>query len=236
MELNTILITQARLGSKRLPKKVMLEISNKSLLEIHLERLKQAKEIDKIIVASTTNKSDELIYNNANTYVYNIPLFIIGDNLLPSTIHTENETHHIKRCNGIIKSYIDTSFCFIIPVYNYEKYIKKCLASIESQYYTNWRAIIIFDACTDNTMTVATDFIKEYMSTNEIDIIASKSPISYLLCFISSANVNSTSSLIASFIDLLDTFRNVEPTVNSMLLKNVLSNVLQLGRSIKDKN
>jgi spore coat polysaccharide biosynthesis protein SpsF (cytidylyltransferase family) len=65
MELNTILITQARLGSKRLPKKVMLEISNKSLLEIHLERLKQAKEIDKIIVASTTNKSDELIYNKS---------------------------------------------------------------------------------------------------------------------------------------------------------------------------
>ena len=65
MELNTILITQARLGSKRLPKKVMLQISDKSLLEIHLERLKQAKEIDKIIVASTTNKSDELIYNKS---------------------------------------------------------------------------------------------------------------------------------------------------------------------------
>ena len=65
MDLNTILVTQARLGSTRLPKKVMLEISNKSLLEIHLERLKQVKEIDKIIVASTINKSDELIYNKS---------------------------------------------------------------------------------------------------------------------------------------------------------------------------
>ena len=65
MDLNTILVTQARLGSTRLPKKVMLEISNKSLLEIHLERLKQVKEIDKIIIASTINKSDELIYNKS---------------------------------------------------------------------------------------------------------------------------------------------------------------------------
>jgi len=65
MDLNTILVTQARLGSTRLPRKVMLEIGNKSLLEIHLERLKQVKEIDKIIIASTINKSDELIYNKS---------------------------------------------------------------------------------------------------------------------------------------------------------------------------
>ena len=65
MGLNTILVTQARLGSTRLPKKVMLEINNKSLLEIHLERLKRVKEIDKIIIATTTNKLDELIYNKS---------------------------------------------------------------------------------------------------------------------------------------------------------------------------
>ena len=65
MGLNTVLVTQARLGSTRLPNKVMLEINKKSLLEIHLERLKLAKEIDKIIVATTTNNSDELIYNKS---------------------------------------------------------------------------------------------------------------------------------------------------------------------------
>lgn len=65
MDVDTILVTQARLGSTRLPNKVMLEINNKSLLEIHLNRLKLVNEVDKIIVATTTNKSDELIYNKS---------------------------------------------------------------------------------------------------------------------------------------------------------------------------
>ena len=57
----TILITQARLGSTRLPKKVLLKIFNKTLLQIHIDRIKQAKHIDKIFVATTTNAEDKKI-------------------------------------------------------------------------------------------------------------------------------------------------------------------------------
>ena len=39
MELKTILVTQARIGSSRLPGKVLKEVDGKSLLQIHLERL-----------------------------------------------------------------------------------------------------------------------------------------------------------------------------------------------------
>jgi spore coat polysaccharide biosynthesis protein SpsF len=61
----TILITQARLGSTRLPGKVLKEIAGKSLLQTHIERLKQCKSICEIIVATTTNKEDQVIYDKA---------------------------------------------------------------------------------------------------------------------------------------------------------------------------
>lgn len=61
----TILITQARYGSTRLPGKVLKEINGKSLLQIHLERLKKCKSVSEIIVATTTNSEDQVIYDKA---------------------------------------------------------------------------------------------------------------------------------------------------------------------------
>jgi spore coat polysaccharide biosynthesis protein SpsF (cytidylyltransferase family) len=50
-------ITQARYGSTRLPGKVLMEINGKSLLEIHLNRIKKSRFITKLKVA-TTNEPD----------------------------------------------------------------------------------------------------------------------------------------------------------------------------------
>lgn len=50
MKINAIV--QARMGSKRLPGKVMLEVKGKPLIGYLIDRLKQCKEIDQIIVAS----------------------------------------------------------------------------------------------------------------------------------------------------------------------------------------
>ena len=63
--LKTILITQARSGSTRLPGKILKEINGKSLLEIHLERLKKCKNISEIIVATTTKSEDKIIYDKS---------------------------------------------------------------------------------------------------------------------------------------------------------------------------
>ena len=65
MELKTILITQARTGSTRLPGKVLKQINGKSLLEIHLERLKKCSKISEVIVATTVNDEDAIIYDKA---------------------------------------------------------------------------------------------------------------------------------------------------------------------------
>lgn len=59
--MKTLLITQARTGSTRLPAKVLLKINDNELLKIHLERLKQCKLTDRIMVATTINNEDEAI-------------------------------------------------------------------------------------------------------------------------------------------------------------------------------
>lgn len=54
-------IIQARMGSSRLPKKVMKKIQGKSILEHVVERVKQSKLIDEIIIATTTEEKDSII-------------------------------------------------------------------------------------------------------------------------------------------------------------------------------
>jgi len=59
--IKTLLITQARTGSTRLPGKVLLKVNDNELLKIHLERLKNCRLVDQIFVATTINKEDDII-------------------------------------------------------------------------------------------------------------------------------------------------------------------------------
>jgi len=64
---NIVAIVQARIGSSRLPGKVMKKISNKSLIEILLSRLSQSKLISKIVLATSEDKKNkELIDHIVN--------------------------------------------------------------------------------------------------------------------------------------------------------------------------
>ena len=48
-------------------------------------------------------------------------------------------------------------FVVVVPVYNAEKYIEKCLTSILSQDYDNYELVIIDDCSTDNTYKIIND-------------------------------------------------------------------------------
>ncbi|WP_201767576.1 cytidylyltransferase domain-containing protein [Sediminibacterium sp. C3] len=65
MVLKTVLVTQARIGSTRLPCKVLKKIGDKELLQIHLDRLRKCKNVSEIVVATTMNEEDDIIYNKA---------------------------------------------------------------------------------------------------------------------------------------------------------------------------
>ncbi|MPQ32552.1 acylneuraminate cytidylyltransferase [Clostridium estertheticum] len=58
-------IIQARMGSTRLPEKVMMKIKDKTVIQHVVERVKAAKNIDDIIIATTLNKSDCIIQEEA---------------------------------------------------------------------------------------------------------------------------------------------------------------------------
>ncbi|KRL04534.1 glycosyltransferase family A protein [Liquorilactobacillus oeni] len=57
----------------------------------------------------------------------------------------------------------------IIPVYNCEKYLKRCLDSVEKQTYKNLQIIIIDDGSTDNSMQICRKWKSE--SNRNISII-----------------------------------------------------------------
>ncbi len=69
--MNIILITQARTGSTRLPGKILKKINGKSLLEIHINRIKKAKSINSIYIATTTSPKDDLVEKLAKDFNVN---------------------------------------------------------------------------------------------------------------------------------------------------------------------
>jgi spore coat polysaccharide biosynthesis protein SpsF len=59
--MKTIIIDQARMTSTRLPGKVMKKVLGKPLLEYQIERLRQVRLADELVIATTTNDTDQPI-------------------------------------------------------------------------------------------------------------------------------------------------------------------------------
>ena len=64
-DMKTALIIQARIGSTRLPRKVLKDLAGRPMLAQELERLKRCATVDEIVVATTTNDADDLIVDLA---------------------------------------------------------------------------------------------------------------------------------------------------------------------------
>lgn len=64
----TAAIIQARMGSTRLPGKVMKDLKGKLVLWHVIERVKQAENIDQIIIATTTHKRDRRIFEKVKEW------------------------------------------------------------------------------------------------------------------------------------------------------------------------
>ena len=72
-EKNKIIISiQARMGSSRLPGKVLKKICGKQMLQLMLERLSKCKLIDEIIISTTNNKNDDPIFEFTKNYGYQV--------------------------------------------------------------------------------------------------------------------------------------------------------------------
>lgn len=60
------------MGSTRLPGKVLYNVCGKELLRIHLDRLRGCKNISEIIVATTSNAGDNIIFEHAKNWQYKV--------------------------------------------------------------------------------------------------------------------------------------------------------------------
>ena len=75
---------QARMGSSRLPGKVLKEIYGQPMLLRQINRIKKSRLIDHVIVATTTSKGDDLIYDFCK--FHNIKVFRGSENDVLSRI------------------------------------------------------------------------------------------------------------------------------------------------------
>ncbi|MCM1177559.1 MAG: glycosyltransferase [Clostridium sp.] len=51
-----------------------------------------------------------------------------------------------------------TAISIIIPIYNVEQYLERCLKSIIDQTFTDWKAILVNDGSTDSSLAIAEKF------------------------------------------------------------------------------
>ena len=101
--MRTLAVILARSGSKRIKKKLFLKINNKTILEIFLERLKQVKSIDEIMIATSKNKNDEEIVKFAKQNHLNYfrgPEKNVLKRLYLSTLQAKKKPNLIVRANA----------------------------------------------------------------------------------------------------------------------------------------
>lgn len=70
-----VVIIQARMGSTRLPGKVMKKILGKEVILHDIDRVKQIKNLDKIVIATTTKKDDDVIFEIVKNYNPDVGIF-----------------------------------------------------------------------------------------------------------------------------------------------------------------
>lgn len=63
--MKTVAVIQARMGSSRLPGKMMLHLGDKEALTHVIDRVKQTKDVDEIVVATSEKKQDQVIAEQA---------------------------------------------------------------------------------------------------------------------------------------------------------------------------
>ena len=64
--MRTIAIIQARMGSTRLPGKILADIAGKSMLQRVIERVAAARLVDEVIVATTSAQEDDILVERLN--------------------------------------------------------------------------------------------------------------------------------------------------------------------------
>ena len=99
----------------------------------------------------------------------------------------------------------------IIPVYNIEKYIRKCLESVINQTYKNLEIIVVNDGTKDNSMEI----VREYLEDNRIIVINKENG------GLSSARNKGLEIATGDYISFVDSDDYLEKDLYSKLIEKV---------------
>tara|TARA_B100000214_G_C23969820_1_gene629512 strand:+ start:1059 stop:3062 length:2004 start_codon:yes stop_codon:yes gene_type:complete len=94
------------------------------------------------------------------------------------------------------------NFKIVIPTYNTEKWIQRCIVSLANQTFKNYECIIINDASTDNTGTVI-DQLRPYLD-NRFKIVHNKKNVKALKNIVDGFNELDAKSTPESILFVLD--------------------------------
>ena len=132
--------------------------------------------------------SINVVKNNKNEYIY-----LFNNEPLKQLIDTKSHCIYYKNCDFVdinltdydidcikkakitdkdfdeLPEKINNTFGIIVPNYNYEHTIEKCLKSIFNQTYQNFEIIFVDDCSTDRSVQIASKVYNDYLSTKTIE-------------------------------------------------------------------
>ena len=116
-------------------------------------------------------------------------------------------------------------FSIIVPIYNTEKYLEKCLDSIVNQTYKDFEIILVNDGSTDNSKEIIKKYIKKY---DFIKLINEKNQ------GLSAARNNGIKEVKTPFFLLVDSDDYIEKDLLTKLNEAISSNPDLVRFQIKD--
>ena len=175
---NIILIIQARQGSTRLPRKMLLDLAGKTVIERVIERVKKVNKLNKIILAiPNTNENEELakiaykhgiecfkgsendlidrFYKAAVKYKADLILRVPGDNPLPDP----------KEYDKLIEFHSNSKFDFTSNIINFMDNGYPDGIGVE---------IFTFESLKFIWKNINNEFYREHVATNYYDYINDK--------------------------------------------------------------
>ena len=108
-------------------------------------------------------------------------------------------------------------FSIIIPVYNTEKYLEKCLDSIINQSYQNMEIIVVNDGSTDNSKDILSFYHNKYPKLINVYNLTNKG--------VSAARNYGISKASGDYFIFIDSDDYLEPDLLSNVNKNIVDNV-----------
>lgn len=77
--------------------------------------------------------------------------------LIKNRLNEDNKKHLIKEFNQI--KHRELPLSIIVPIYNVEKYLSKCLESLKIQSFENFEVLCVNDGSTDNSQSIVESFV-----------------------------------------------------------------------------